>query len=104
MQQSSFEKLIVTQLVMLFPVFNETHYRVQKSPPLVCMLSQMNPVHRLPFHFSKIHLIFFPIFAYVFQAVSSLLIFLHIFHTFLIPPIYAISTSHIIDLNIKIQQ
>jgi hypothetical protein len=33
----------------------KVHYRIQKSPPLVRTVRQMNPVHSLPLRFSKIH-------------------------------------------------
>jgi hypothetical protein len=31
------------------------HYRVQKNPPIIPILSQINPVDVIPFYLSKIH-------------------------------------------------
>jgi hypothetical protein len=48
------EKLIVAQLIKIFPVFNRTqkiHYRIEESSPPAPILGQINPVHTLSFIF-----------------------------------------------------
>jgi hypothetical protein len=59
MEQTSWEAIII-QSVKNSPSFMEPpkiRCRVHNSPPLVRIMSQMNPVHTLQPHFPKIHVI-----------------------------------------------
>jgi hypothetical protein len=54
-----FEKLIVTQLVKKYPAFlwnPKVHYRVQTSPPLDPILSQLKPVRPIDPYLPNVHL------------------------------------------------
>lgn len=50
-----YEKLIVAQLTMNILSDTNVHYVVSNNGPPVPMLTQMNPIHKLPNEFLKIH-------------------------------------------------
>jgi len=51
---------------------SEVHYHVHKSPLIVPIQSQMNPVNALPSFFLKMPFYYPPIYAWVFQVVPFL--------------------------------
>jgi len=56
-EQSFWKKLTVSERVKEFPLIlcnSNVHYRLHNTPPLVCVLNQINPIRALPSSFFEI--------------------------------------------------
>jgi hypothetical protein len=71
------------------------HYRVHKSPPLIPILNQINPIHTIPPYLSKIHLMLSTHLRLGLGSGSFLSgVPTNILYTFLYSPIRATRPSH----------
>jgi hypothetical protein len=81
----------------------KVHYRVQKSPPLVPILSEINLIHIIPSYFSKIH---FNIVTHLRLGLPSGLFHsrfsTNILYAFLFSPIHGTCSAHLILLDLII--
>jgi hypothetical protein len=81
----------------------QVHCRVHKSPLLISIQYQMNPVHKLTFYFLEIHLLlsFPPIYAYIIQIISFLQVFVqkHCMHLLYLSCVLMPCPSHPLDLT-----